>query len=476
MIIELRPEMVGKANPLGLATSIIELLAMLKREHGAAKVETLWPVGVSVLQGFGGPLARLLLPKLLKKLPANARLAVEELLAAPALGGIVDPELAAEARLRLRITLPPGEDVAAVLKKVVANAGVEYAEPVPYMWGSPIGVRTRDEMLAEFPHSKSVGNLGDGSGFPVREEGYYPLATIGRPPSWDELSLSNIAVLDSGCDEKHPGLAGAVDYPNKESRRDGYGHGTFVAHTIVGRPAEATKKLGLDPNKVSDTPAGLLPKAKVWAANVMDPVPFEEEGERPQYSLDPGRFSRELNRLARRATKRMKEIDVVNLSLGSVFASQTLKSDMKALSKAGIVAVAAAGNSPEGEDTEAVIYPAAFGHSISVGALAFAGSRKGVWARTNDWVPDDETERVDAWDVCAPGEWILSGLPMNENALGLNFSGWLSGTSMAAPYVTAAVAVLCSRGIKDRDEILAALQEIGDYEESFTRLKCPAAR
>ena len=73
MIIELRPEMVGKANPLGLATSIIELLAMLKSQHGAIKIETLWPVGVSVLDA-GGSLASLVLPRLLKKLPANLRL------------------------------------------------------------------------------------------------------------------------------------------------------------------------------------------------------------------------------------------------------------------------------------------------------------------------------------------------------------------------------------------------------------------
>ena len=95
-------------------------------------------------------------------------------------------------------------------------------------------------------------------------------------------------------------------------------------------------------------------------------------------------------------------------------------------------------------------------------------------------------------DVGAPGGGVNSAPPTVEpfsnilslkssvccagsaNIVGTNYIRF-AGTSMAAPYVTAAVAVLCSRGIKDRDEILAALQEIGDYEESFTRLKCPAA-
>ncbi len=467
MIIELRPEMVGKANPLGLATSIIELLAMLKSQHGAIKIETLWPVGVSVLDA-GGSLARLVLPRLLKKLPANLRLTAETLLASTELGAPVDPELAREARLRLRIKLPPGEDVETVMKKVVANAGVEYVEPIPYMWAPAIDRRDRAAMEAKFPLDLHPGLKV------VPDEGFFPQERIGRPSNWDTLELRNIAVLDSGCDEDHPGLADAVDYPNKESRKDKYGHGTFVSQIIAGRATTATEKLGLNPKTVYDTPAGVLPSARLWVADVMDSEPFDEGEGAKQYSLDPGKLSRELNRLAKRGTKRMREIDVVNLSLGSAHSSSTLKKDIDAVADAGILVVAAAGNSASKDDRDPVIYPAAFENCISVGALAFFGGGKEIWERTNNRIPD-KTNRKEPWDICAPGEWILSGLPMNENAMGLTFSGWLSGTSMAAPYVTAAVAVLCNRKIKDRKNVLAELRKRGKWEDYYFRLKCPAA-
>lgn len=472
-ILELKPELVGKANPLGLAGSVLELLAMLKRQHGAVKIETLWPVGVGVLSFARGPLANLLLKPLLKKLPQNTGTIVRALLdAAPAgIGEEVEPELAEEARLRLRVTLPPGEDLEAVLKKVAAHAGIEYVERVPYFWASRLEPKSKADLEAAFPPPVTP----DGSGaFPVKPAGFWAVHAIGRPDAWDDLELSNIAILDSGCDDQHPGLQGAVDFANKESRRDEYGHGTFVAHTIAGRAAVASEELGLDPEKVSDTPAGVLPKSKVWVGNVFDPVPLDEGDGALSYSLDAGRYSLRMRQLAKRATPRLKKIQVVNLSVGGHHNSTTLRKDVEAMQKAGIIVVAAAGNKPKEQagDMVQVVYPAAYASVISVGALGFDSSGREVWARSNDDVPADGTREM-PWDVCAPGEWILSGLPMEDNGLGLKFSGWLAGTSMAAPYVTAAVAVLRSQGVP-AEQILEHLGKQTDL--GYRQLKCAQAK
>lgn len=467
-VLEWKPEMIGQGNPLGLAGAALELLAMLRREHGAVKIEPLWPVGASVLNLARGPLPGLLFAQLVKRLPAHLQAVANELMkAAPPAATSADSVLASEARLRLKVTLPPGEDVAAALKKVAAAAGVEMAEAVPYLWTPGVDrPRSRDEMEVSFPPLPP----DQGGAYQVRPAGFWPGKFIERPPEWDELELANIAVLDSGCDEKHPGLAGAVDAPDRASRTDAYGHGTFVSHIIAGRAHVANEKIGLDPKKVSDTPAGVLPKARVWVANVFNSVKL---GDTREYYLDLGRYSLELRRLAGRRSARLKQIDVLNLSLGSTQQSKVIQKDLAAVRSAGIVVVAAAGNSPPGESLP-VMYPAADPEVISVGALGYPSGA--VWARSNEMLPEDSM-RETVWDVCAPGEWVLSGLPMADNHLGLRFSGWLSGTSMAAPYVTAAVAVLCAQGIKDRTAILAALQGAGTWveESSYVRLRCPQA-
>lgn len=443
MILELKPEM-ARRTPPGFAAPIMELLALLRHEHGAAKIETLWPVGVPAITDSSQ-------------------------------SSTVDPALGFEARLRLKLRLSAGEDLDAVLRKVSAHPGVEYAEAMPDIRGPRLKAKSDEEQEDEFreeaarfpkPAAAAAASKGKPTGkiYSARLHGRWPSHCIERPEGWEELRLSNIAVLDSGCDAKHPGLAGAVDFADKESRRDGYGHGTFVAYTIVGRSEE------------EDTPRGMLPNSKVWAANIMDPVPFDEGDGRLQYSLDLGRYSLHLRQLAARATKRLEKIDVVNLSVGGAYESQTIKRDLQALWKSGIIVVAAAGNSTGAGKPEPVVFPAAYPTSISVGAMAYSAEGFRMWERSNSGL--DYTERMTPWDLCAPGECILSALPMKSNALGVTKSGWLSGTSMAAPYVTAAVAVLCARGVKRRDNIVEELQRLGRREKQgggFLRLVCPAA-
>jgi subtilisin family serine protease len=113
--------------------------------------------------------------------------------------------------------------------------------------------------------------------------------------------------------------------------------------------------------------------------------------------------------------------DVINMS----FAGSDLSVLLDVLNIANdlnVVVVAAAGNS----NSTGRVYPAAFDSVISVGALS-SNNTRASFSNYGDWV-----------DIAAPGVNILSTLPNN------NF-GNKSGTSMAAPFVAGAAALIKSK-------------------------------
>jgi subtilisin family serine protease len=256
-----------------------------------------------------------------------------------------------------------------------------------------------------------------------------------------------VAVVDSGVPrgwEENPVLGGVETWPSEEEPwwysgpepvlTGPQGHGSFVAGVVCQAAAKATVRSyrALDTDSVTDE----------WYL-----------GHQLALVLAGG---------AR----------VVNLSLGTTTrADQTLMglSALEAAANqerhdhgpAAPIVVAAAGNL----DGSRKVYPAADPWTISVGAVKLTGAKKAVPERA-------KFSNFGGWvDVCARGVDIVSSYeakpyrsPTSPNTL-VQFDGtavW-SGTSFAAPYVSAKVAEILQRkpGL-GRDEVLTELRKLSD--------------
>jgi len=214
-----------------------------------------------------------------------------------------------------------------------------------------------------------------------------------------------VAVIDSGVDGKHPEFAGqllpGMDFTEKEpvpgGQVDGYGHGTHVAGVIGAR---ANNGQGV---------AGLAPGCKILPVRIFNNLGHSESGRSAAaviWAVDHG-------------------ANVINASWGSPSDSESTKAAIQyALSK-NVVFVAAVGNS--GNDDPK--YPGALDEVIGVSATN-ADDRWASFSTFGDWV-----------DLAAPGKAVLSTYPIDKG----NGYKIMEGTSMAAPHVSAAAAVLMSQ-------------------------------
>ena len=247
---------------------------------------------------------------------------------------------------------------------------------------------------------------------------------INAPAVWHGLGIDGsgvvVAIMDTGVDWQHPDLAenyrgnqsGTVDHsgswfdavvPTNTVPVDNMGHGTHVAGTAVGQNG-----------------IGVAPGANWIAVNVASPLGFiwESDVHRGfEWLLAPnGDVSLAPN--------------VINNSWGSTIPNTVFVDDIAALQAANIKVVFSAGNS--GPFSGSIGYPAGYPDVLAVGAsdeideVAWFSSRG----------PSSQTNQQKPWLV-APGWQIWSAQP--DGTYGLN-----SGTSMAAPHVTGAIALLLS--------------------------------
>jgi subtilisin family serine protease len=271
----------------------------------------------------------------------------------------------------------------------------------------------------------------------------------------DERVDADVAIVDTGIQPSHPDLNVVGGYncstTNRAAWRDVQNHGTHVAGT-VGAKDNATGVVGVAPG------------VRLWAVKILN-----DDG----YGLlswyvcglnwilaqrDPADSSQPLFEAANMSVAKSgdddpdcgkSENDVLHLAICRVV-------------RGGITVVAAAGND---RMSAAKWVPAAYNEVITVSALAdtdgkpnaLGGNRCYSWGSydSDDTFANFSNYGSDV-DLIAPGKCIWSTKPGSTY-------GYMSGTSMATPHVTGAVALYkASRPKATPAEVREALQYLGN--------------
>lgn len=279
---------------------------------------------------------------------------------------------------------------------------------------------------AETPDGASTKRAASGSvghvwlDQPVRASDADSSPQIGAPEAWEAGFTGEgvtVAVLDTGIDATHPDLdevvVGERDFSGKGNVVDGDGHGTHVASILAGS-GEASDGV----NK------GVAPDADLLVGKVLD-----DNGD--------GSLSGVIEGMEWAAAE---GADVVNLSLGSLFfdvPSPDAVAVDELTEQYGTLFVVSAGNFGElGQGS--VGSPGIAAKALTVGAVDDADE---VTVYSSRGGADEGLLKP---DVVAPGDGIVAaraaGTTGGDVVDDLHVA--LSGTSMAAPHVAGAAAVL----------------------------------
>ncbi len=320
--------------------------------------------------------------------------------------------------------------------RIQVNAGVSVEELLA-------AYRSRDDVeYAELNPIISIGAAPDDPSYNQQ----WSLSTIEAPLAWDICQGGNevvVAIIDTGVDYDHRdlqgnlwvnesernGVAGVDDdgngyvddvygydfFSNSGDPMDDHGHGTHCAGIVA-----AVGNNGLDV-------AGVCWKARIMSLKVLG-----SDGDGSAGDAVPAVYYAVAN-----------GADIISGSWGATEGSDALKDAVAYAYSQGVIVIAAAGN----EGDKVPYYPAAYPNVLAVAATDPSDHR---WYSSNygDWV-----------DLAAPGRDILS--------LGLTSDGQMTarktGTSMAAPHVSGACALLLSANpLLTCDEVQEIITTTGD--------------
>lgn len=289
------------------------------------------------------------------------------------------------------LSTPPGEDVATTLTRMRGDRRLAFVEP-NYLSGAPEA------------SPRKIRVWGGASAAPRFEQYAIDRLNIRDAHAKTRGAGITVAVIDTGVQLDHPALAANL-LPNGYDFIDGdddptdegdgldddgdgqideaLGHGSHVAGIVLLVAPEAS----------------ILPIRALNADGVGEVYGVAMAIE---YAVANG-------------------ADVINLSLGTDLETDLLHDVVRAAAQAGVLVVAAAGNS----GSAAPEYPAADPCAVGVTAVDHE-SRLAPDAANGPWV-----------DLAAPGESIYSALEAGGY-------GWWSGTSMAAPFVSGQAALLAA--------------------------------
>jgi len=301
---------------------------------------------------------------------------------------------------------------------------------------------------------------------------------VNAPAAWTTYGVTGrgvgVAIVDSGI-YAHPDLAGrivaSVDFTTAtggaNTSGDPGGHGTHVAGLVAG---DGTASAGAF--------TGVAP-----GANLIDVRVIDGSGASNLSTVLAGLQWVLVNRAA-------YNIRVVNLSLGSPeqasYLTSPLAAGVEVLAFAGVTVVVSAGNSGPGAST--ITMPGDDPFVITVGAIDDNGTDTLADDAAATWSSNGPTtfDRLAKPDLVAPGRRMVSLrspgsaldrlFPEREvTVAGASTADYftLSGTSMAAPMVTGAVALMLEkqptlrpRQVKQR--LVSTAQPLG-FGTTFTR-------
>ncbi len=231
---------------------------------------------------------------------------------------------------------------------------------------------------------------------------------------------TGVACFDTGPFSKGTDLSGTrcgggynfVD--DKSEAYDDQGHGTHVAGTI----AQTTNN--------GQGVAGLAHCARIMPVKVLNEYGWgtiADVAEGIRFAADNG-------------------AQVINLSLGSPGGDDVERDAIEYAASKGVIIVAAAGN--EGED-DSVGFPASYPECIAVSATD-----------SNDRLAPFSSRGPEV-DIGAPGVKIIQQTVCDHGKNHCEVFAELNGTSMAAPHVAGAVAMIISLGVTEPNAVRAAL-------------------
>lgn len=275
---------------------------------------------------------------------------------------------------------------------------------------------------------------------------HYPI--INLPQAWDVTTGSSaviVAVIDTGIFMSHPDLAANLtttgyDFISSTSiSNDGNGidnnpddpgdssilgqsswHGTHVAGTIAASSNNTTGVAGVS-----------------WSSRIMPLRALGVGGGTSYDILQAVRYAAQLSNDSN--TVPAEKADIINLSLGGSGNSQAEQNTFTEARNAGVIIIAAAGNS----NTSELFYPASYAGVVSVSAVD-ANKNKAPYSNYGTAV-----------DIAGPGgdasvdtnndgygDGVLSTLVNDASGTRQPIYAFYQGTSMAAPHIAGVAALM----------------------------------
>ncbi|MEO2278900.1 S8 family peptidase [Pseudoalteromonas pernae] len=268
-----------------------------------------------------------------------------------------------------------------------------------------------------------IRNMGPEAATPADFQDYVPYGIdMVQAGELSYLGGIKVCIVDTGYDLGHKDLPSSNVTGDDEGAgpwyMDGHGHGTHVAGTIAG----------IDGN------GGVTGVLGSGMADLHIVRVFNDDGGFVYASDLAGAVSDCADAGAK----------VVSMSLGGAFSTKVEQRAFARLERAGVLAIAAAGN--DGNATHS--YPASYDSVVSVAAV------------DDQMNHADFSQRTSQVELAAPGVDVISTYPGDLYAS-------MSGTSMATPHVSGVAALVWSHfpqcnNYEIRNALSASAMDLGD--------------